>query len=78
MSLQEVREESKKDHPLQKQIKALTGSNNQPRSDELKKYENIKDEITCNDGVVLRNNKIMLLGSLQKRAIDLAHRSGDR
>ncbi|KAK9711410.1 Integrase zinc binding domain [Popillia japonica] len=41
---------------------------------DLKGYKNIKHEITSENGVVLRNNKIILPKSLQKKAIELAHR----
>ncbi|KAK9718529.1 RNase H-like domain found in reverse transcriptase [Popillia japonica] len=73
MSLEDVERATKQDAELQKVLKALTTDDNTLWND-LKGYKNIKHEITSENGVVLRNNKIILPKSLQKKAIELAHR----
>ncbi|KAK9708741.1 Integrase core domain [Popillia japonica] len=87
MSVEDVQRASKQDTDLQKVLKVLTKDDDTFWND-LKGYKNIsprlhqkmnvrtkhKPEITSENEVVLRNNRIILLTNLQKRAFELAHR----
>ncbi|KAK9738266.1 hypothetical protein QE152_g9974 [Popillia japonica] len=72
MSLEDVKLATKQDTESQKVLGALITDDT--LWNDLKEYKNIKHEITSENGVVLRNNKIILPATLQKGTIELAHR----
>ncbi|CAB4045358.1 Hypothetical predicted protein, partial [Paramuricea clavata] len=80
MTLQEIKDETKKDKTLQGLREQLWDS--KPKwhelntdNDDIHKYINVRDELTINDeaDIVLRGSRIVIPHSLQHRAISIAH-----
>jgi len=73
----ELKEATKEDQLLTT-IKTLIANNWQqisPFSNELLPFSRVKDELSINEGVVLRGDKIIIPTSLQDRLLRLAHTS---
>ena len=55
----------------------MSGRWHQPPSDvslaELSRYENVKNELTCIDTVLLKSNRIVIPTALQNKTVDIAH-----
>ena len=55
----------------------VSGRWHQPPSDvslaELSRYENVKNELTCTDSVLLKSNRIVIPTELQMKSVDIAH-----
>ena len=71
MSLEQVRIESKNDKTLESVRHAITTGNWD--SDTVKPYKQFKEQLTEFEGIVLKENRIVLPTNLQKCAINIAH-----
>lgn len=73
MSLQEIQEHTKKDHILQLIQLCIENGKNFNNEPELSNFKNIQNELSINNGIILKGCKILLPESLQARAIEIAH-----
>ena len=72
MSLEQVRIESRNDTELEALRNSL--ATNDWTSEDVKMYKNVRQEIAENDGILLRQNQIILPNSLRTCAINISHR----
>lgn len=74
IKLEHVITETNKDEVLQKVRKMIETGNLLHLDTDLNPYRNIKEELTLsNDGLLLRNSKIVVPKSLQRHLVDIAH-----
>ena len=78
MTLKEVELATSQDRVLQAVMACImSGRWHQPPSNvslaELSRYENVKNELTCTDTVLLKSNRIVVPATLQNRTVEIAH-----
>lgn len=74
LTLEEVQKECEADDSLAKVRKCIQG-NRWGKSEILRPYRQIKNELTVKGSVILKSNKIIIPKSLQRRVLELAHES---
>ncbi|MCG8113721.1 MAG: RNase H-like domain-containing protein, partial [Candidatus Thiodiazotropha taylori] len=74
LTLEEVQKECEADDTLAKVRKCIQG-NRWGKSEILRPYRQIKNELTVKGSVILKSNKIIIPKSLQRRVLELAHES---
>ena len=74
LTLDELQQECETDKTLCKVRQCIQG-NKWEKSDVLKPYRQIKNELTVKDSIILKGNKIIIPTSLQDRVLNLAHES---
>ena len=72
ISLQEILAESVKDK-IFCELVARVNDNKWHLSPDLKPFENIKDELSVKNGIILRDNKMLIPRALRTRCMNLAH-----
>lgn len=73
MSLQEIQANTKNDKILQEIQQCLLQGVDFKTRPEISSFKNIQHELSCNNGIILKGNKIVLPEALQVRAIEIAH-----
>lgn len=73
MTIEEVRENTKKDTKLKKVMNSIQSGNWQ--DPEISEYSRFRDELSVTDGIVLRGQRVIIPTCLQQRAVDIAHSS---
>ena len=74
ITLEEMQQKCETDETLTKVRKCIQ-TNRWSKSDDLKPYRQIKNELSVKDSIILKGNKIIIPKSLQTRVLDLAHES---
>ena len=74
ITLEEMQQKCETDETLIKVRKCIQ-TNRSGKSDDLKPYRQIKNELSVKDSIILKGNKILIPKSLQPRVLDLAHES---
>ena len=74
ITLEEMQQKCETDETLIKVRKCIQ-TNRWSKSDDLKPYRQIKNELSVKDSIILKGNKIIIPKSLQPRVLDLAHES---
>jgi len=59
--------------PIIRQLVQAIETNHWPKISHLEQFRNIRDELSTQDGIVLRNQRIVVPEKLQLKLIDLAH-----
>ena len=72
MSLSEIKSEGEKDEVIQEIKKALKTHNLE--NPLINTYANFKSEICESDGIILKENKIVLPKTLQRKALEIVHK----
>ncbi|CAF0746058.1 unnamed protein product [Brachionus calyciflorus] len=73
ISINQLRDETKKDPTLQTVIKII---NKEPYTDsvEIKKFQSVIESLTVtNNGLILKNNQLVIPSSLQQKVVNIAH-----
>ncbi|GFO01889.1 transposon ty3-g Gag-Pol polyprotein, partial [Plakobranchus ocellatus] len=73
LTLEEVRDATSQDSQLQAVMTAITTG--KWTANPLSTYKTLKDELSAHDGVILRQNRIVIPEVLQKQVVKLAHAS---
>ncbi len=78
MRLEEVESATASDPLLQAVMNAMrTGKWHNPEPSvsvaELSRFEQVKDQLTCTESVLLKSNRLVVPSSLQDRTVDIAH-----
>jgi len=71
MTLEEIKQETKRDAEMQAVIKAV--ETDQLSNPEVQNYKKLKEELSVFNGLVLRRNRIVITSALRSKAVDLAH-----
>jgi len=71
MTLEELKQQTKKDAEMRALITAI--ETDQWNSQEDQGYKRLKDEFSVHNGLVLRGNRIVIPATLRNKAVDLAH-----
>ena len=71
MTLEEIKQETKRDAEMQAVIKAV--ETDQWSNPEVQNYKKLKEELSVFNGLVLRRNRIVIPSTLRSKAVDLAH-----
>ena len=74
ITLEEMQQKCETDETLIKVRKCIQ-TNRWSKSDDLKPYRQIKNELSVKDSIILKGNKIIIPKSLQPRVLDLANES---
>ena len=75
LSHQDVREATKQDPKMLQIMNTIRSGKWESREPDLKTYKMVKDELSIVNGLILRGDRIVIPPKLQKRAIQIAHRS---
>ena len=73
--LDEIRKHTAEDPLMQKLAKAITIHKWFYLEENLKPFKIVKDQLTIEDGIILRGDRLVVPAQLQKKAIKNAHRS---
>ena len=71
MTLEEIKQETKRDAEMQAVIKAV--ETDRWSNPEVQNYKKLKEELSVFNGLVLRRNRIVVPSTLRSKAVDLAH-----
>lgn len=71
MTIEDVKSATLQDPLMQILIQAI--ETRQWRNPALKPFQNVKDELSVANGLVLRQNRVVIPSSLQQKSVDLAH-----
>ena len=79
ITLQELEEETARDEALQDIIKCIANKQwqnlNYDLNSDLQSFKNVKDELSVVDGLILRDERIVIPEKLRERAVNIAHGS---
>ena len=75
VSIEEVRQETQQDALMMEVMKMIMGEKPGRKEQELWSFKLIKDELSINNGLLLRGDRIVIPRRLQKKIIRIAHRS---
>jgi len=75
LSSAEIKEETQNDPMMQRLATTILTQKWNESDPNLAPYKNVKDELSVADGFILRDTRLVVPNSLQRRAIDLAHSS---
>ena len=74
LTLDELQKECEAEETINKVIKSIQ-TNRWGKAEQLRPYGQIKNELTVNDCMILKGNKLIIPAALQKRVLNLAYES---